>query len=137
MILACARMTLEPGRSGRFCPSGSRFKASRVADYTTDLKNGAPGRSRTLVIRSRNPMPFPAWLPGLIGAPRKNRTSSLLVRSQVPYPVWPWGQVGRFEWDRTTGLTVISRALYQAELRSVGVGGENRTPEILVCSQML
>ncbi len=32
------------GRSGRFCPSDSRFKASRVAGYTTDPKNGAPGR---------------------------------------------------------------------------------------------
>ena len=86
----------KTGRSGRFRPSGSRFKASRVADYTTDLKNGAPGRSRTLVIRSRqnrrerfwtresrpvgrrpgmagaNPMPFPAWLPGLNWSPQED-----------------------------------------------------------------
>ncbi len=82
-------------------------------------------------------MPYPVWPPGQIGAPRKIRTSNLLVRSQGPYTIWLWGHVGRFKWIRTTDLTVIGRLLYQVELRSVGVSGENRTPLILGCNQAL
>ncbi len=123
-------LATEPvcGRSGRFCASDSRFKASRVAGYTTDPKNGVPGRSRTLSCRSRNPMPYPVWLPGQFGAPGKIQTSNFPVRSRVPCSVWLRGHVGRFEWVRTTDLTVIDRLLYQAELQSGGVSGENQTP---------
>ena len=85
------------GRPGRFCPSDSRFKASRVSDYTTGPLASREGfepshrrsrqnrRERFWTREARpagrrpwtagaTPMPYPVWLPGQNGASDQIRT---------------------------------------------------------------
>ena len=62
---ACQRCRRNPKLEG---PGGSapplRDSKSPVLLVTLRACGGAPGRSRTLVVRSRNPMPYPVWPPG-------------------------------------------------------------------------
>lgn len=125
------------GRSGRFCPSDSRFKASRVTGYTTDPM-WPPGKESNLQVfgvEVRCLIQFGHQ--GRLEPPGRFELPISWLEARCLSPVWLWGHVGRFEWVRTTDFTVIGRVLYLAELRSVGVSGQNRTPLISGCNRAL
>ena len=88
------------GRSGRFCPSDSKFKASRVASYTTD----------------------PMW------HPREDSNFQSPGSKPGALANLATGVFGRFGWGRTIDHPVIGRVLYQTELRSeIGAFDQFRT----------